>query len=110
MITTIPQISTDTPYKYVGIQLTLDGNMTKQIEDLQSKCLKMAAIFKQTYFNISDAKQGFVTVYTPSIRYPLATTSIPSKTLQTYPTPSNTRYFITPGIQSTYATNYSLCI
>jgi hypothetical protein len=42
----------------------------------------MAVIFKQTYFSITDAKQGFVTVYTPSIKYPLATMSISKNTLK----------------------------
>jgi hypothetical protein len=63
-------------YKYVGIQLSLDGNMTKQVEDLTKKCVDMATVFNSTYFNPKDAAQGFLTVYTPSICYPLPTTTI----------------------------------
>jgi hypothetical protein len=81
-VTLIPQISTTKAYKYVGVQLALDGNMQRQIEDLRIKCIQMAVIFKQTYFKLYDAKQGFVTVYSPSVKYPLPTTSISKSTLQ----------------------------
>jgi hypothetical protein len=56
--------------------------MTDQIKDLQLKCNQMATIYNQTYFNSNDAKQGFITVYAPSICYPLATTSISQMTLK----------------------------
>jgi hypothetical protein len=78
----IPQISTSTSYKYVGVQIALDGNMTQQIKDLQIKCTEMATIFNQTYFNATDTKLGFTTVFTPSICYPLATASITKAVLQ----------------------------
>jgi hypothetical protein len=42
----------------------------------------MAGVFKQTHFNMAEAKQGFITVYTPSIKYPLTTTSISRTILQ----------------------------
>jgi hypothetical protein len=86
-INLIPQISTNTSYKYVGVQLALDGNMTQQIEDLQTKCTEMATIFNQTYFNSKDARQGFTTIFTPSICYPLAVTSIKQSTLQSLQKP-----------------------
>jgi hypothetical protein len=56
--------------------------MNEQIKDLKVKCNQMASIYNQTYFNSNDARQGFTTVYTPSICYPLATTSISQQTLQ----------------------------
>jgi Reverse transcriptase (RNA-dependent DNA polymerase) len=72
----IPQMSTKEAYKYVGVQLALDGNMTQQTRDLQTKCNEMSSILTQTYFNAKDADQGFTTVFTPSIKYVLPVTSI----------------------------------
>jgi hypothetical protein len=72
----IPQISTTEAYKYVGVQLALDGNMKAQAQDLHKKCTEMSTILTQTYFNAKDADQGFTTVFTPSIKYTLPVTSI----------------------------------
>jgi hypothetical protein len=83
----IPQMKPSTAYKYVGIQLALNGQMKSQIEDLSDKCQKMTVIFRQQYFNPSDAKQGFTTIYSPSITYVLPTTSIPRQTLNTIQKP-----------------------
>jgi hypothetical protein len=47
-ITKIPFIPINQSYKYVGIHITLDGNMHQQIQDLQSKCNKMATLFNNT--------------------------------------------------------------
>jgi hypothetical protein len=47
-ITLIPQISTTKSYKYVGVQISLDGNMTQQVNDLKDKCIQMATIFNYT--------------------------------------------------------------
>jgi hypothetical protein len=68
-------------YKYVGVHLTLDGNMEAQIEDLRIKCINMSTVFKHTYFNIRDARQAFSTVFTSSVCYTLPATSIQQKTL-----------------------------
>jgi hypothetical protein len=56
--------------------------MLAQIKDMKQECNHMETIFTQTYFDPRDAKQGFVTVITLSICYPLPTTSIKSKILQ----------------------------
>jgi hypothetical protein len=77
----IPQISTTEAYKYVGVQLALDGNMKVQTQDLQKKCNDMSTILTQTYFNAKEADQGFTTVFTPSIKYVLPVTSIESPKL-----------------------------
>jgi hypothetical protein len=52
-----------------------------KMEDLSDKCQKMTVIFRQQYFNPSDAKQGFTTIYSPSITYVLPSTSITRQTL-----------------------------
>lgn len=79
---TIPQMSTTTAYKYVGVQLALDGNMKTQIQDLQQKCNDMGNLLSCTYFNAKDANQGYTTVFTPSIKYVLPVTSISTTKLQ----------------------------
>jgi hypothetical protein len=40
-VTLIPQIPSSQSYKYVGIQLALDGNMKYQIADIKQKCIHM---------------------------------------------------------------------
>jgi hypothetical protein len=77
----IPQMTTKQAYKYVGVQLALDGNMKQQTQDLQAKCNEMSSILTQTFFNARDADQGFTTVFTPSIKYVLPVTSIESTKL-----------------------------
>jgi hypothetical protein len=72
----IPQINTSTSYKYVGVHLAVDGNMRAQIEDTKQKCQDMGSIFSQCYFSAKDANQGFNTIYTPSVKYPLPVTSM----------------------------------
>jgi hypothetical protein len=78
----IPQLENHEAYKYVGIYIALDGNQKAQVKDLAEKCVKKATVFSQLYFNAKDSEQGFATIYTPLIKYPLPTTSISSKKLQ----------------------------
>jgi hypothetical protein len=78
----IPQMKTTDSYKYVGVNIALDGNMDTQIKDLHQKCTSFATLFNQSYFNTRDARQGFVTIFIPSVCYPLATTSITKTILQ----------------------------
>jgi hypothetical protein len=40
---TIPFLPVNKAYKYVGIQIALDGNMDQQVQDLQTKCTQMAS-------------------------------------------------------------------
>jgi hypothetical protein len=85
-IATIPQMATSEAYKYVGVQIAPDGNMTSQIKDLKKKCDDMASILSTTYFNASDANQGYTTVFAPSVKYVLPVTSISHSILQTMQT------------------------
>jgi hypothetical protein len=77
----VPQIEPSQAYKYVGVQLALNGNMTTQIQALQDKCNKINSAMSQVYMSAQDTKQGFTTVFIPSICYALPTTSIQQKTL-----------------------------
>jgi hypothetical protein len=52
----IPFLPIDKSYKYVGIQIAVDGNKKKNIEDLHTKCTKIALVFTQSYFNAKDAE------------------------------------------------------
>jgi hypothetical protein len=72
----IPYLSTNQAYKYVGLQIALDGDMREQVEDLHDKCNKLALVFTQSYFDPTDAAQGFMTIYGPIVKYPLSATSI----------------------------------
>jgi hypothetical protein len=81
-INTIEQISTTTHYRHVSVQITLDRNMHQQIIDMSLKCQQMATIFNQTFFNPKVSQEDFSTVFTLSICYPLAATSIPKSKLQ----------------------------
>lgn len=82
LLSNIPQLSTTSAYKYVGIQIAPDGNMREQINDLKKKCDEMSTIFAYNYFNARDANQGYTTVFAPSVKYVLPVTSIQPKTLQ----------------------------
>jgi hypothetical protein len=73
----VPQIEPSESYKYVGVQLALDGNMTTQITTLKSKCLIINGALSHVYMSARDTNQGYTTVFVPSIRYVLPTTSIP---------------------------------
>jgi hypothetical protein len=72
----IPFLPTNKSYKYVGVQIAFDGNPKNQINDLQSKCTKIALVFTRNYLNAKDDEQGFMTVYIPIVKYPLPSTSI----------------------------------
>jgi hypothetical protein len=78
----IPVLKTNSSYKYVGIHIALDGNMTAHIQDLQTKCKQIALLFTQSYFNAKDSEQGFMTIYSPIVKYALPTTSISENSLQ----------------------------
>jgi hypothetical protein len=78
----IKQISPTESYKYVGVELALDGNMNQQIKSLKEKCQHMTTTFHQTYFNLHDSKLGFTTIYKPMLCYALTTSSISQQTLQ----------------------------
>jgi hypothetical protein len=80
----VPQIDPNESYKYVGVQLALDGNMTSQTETLQQKCNKLNGALSQIYMSARDTKQGYTTVFVPSIRYVLPTSSISKTTLQKF--------------------------
>jgi hypothetical protein len=41
----IPVLNINKLYKYVGIHIALDGNMTSQINDLQEKCNQISLLF-----------------------------------------------------------------
>jgi hypothetical protein len=77
----VPQIEPNHAYKYVGLHIALNGNMITQIQNLQEKCNKINSAMSQVYMSAQDTKQGFTTVFIPSIRYALPTTSILQKTL-----------------------------
>jgi hypothetical protein len=77
----VPQMDPSQAYKYVGVHIALDGNMTEQIQKLQDKCNNINAALAQVYMSQQDAKQGYTTVFVPSIRYVLPTTNIKQKTL-----------------------------
>jgi hypothetical protein len=72
----VPQFEPTQAYKYVGVQIALNGNMTTQIQTLQEKCNKINGALFQVYMRAQDIKQGFTAVFIPSIRYALPTTSI----------------------------------
>jgi hypothetical protein len=78
----IPILKTNCSYKYVGLHIALDGNMTEQALDLQKKCKNIAILFTQSYFNAKDSEQGFMTIYSPIVKYALPTTSISDIGLQ----------------------------
>jgi hypothetical protein len=50
--------------------------MKTQIKDLQTKCVKLALVFTQSYFNTNNAAQDFMTIYGPIVKYPLPAISI----------------------------------
>jgi hypothetical protein len=76
----VPQIEPTTAYKYVGVQIALDGNMDAQVTTLRDKIYKINGALAQIFMTARDTKQGYTTVFVPSIRYILPTTSI-SKTV-----------------------------
>jgi hypothetical protein len=84
----VPQIEPNESYKYVGVQLSLDGNMTSQTETLIQKCNKLNGALAQIYMSARDTKQGFTTVFVPSIRYVRPTSSISQTTLQKIQSPT----------------------
>jgi hypothetical protein len=72
----VHQIDPSTAYKYVGVEIALDGNMAQQIKALQLKCNKLNSALSQVYLSPQDTAQGYSTVFTPSIKYVLPATSI----------------------------------
>jgi hypothetical protein len=76
----VPQMEQTTAYRYVGVQIALDGNMDAQLTTLREKIYKINGALAQIFMTARDTKQGYTTVFVPSIRYVLPTTSI-SKTV-----------------------------
>jgi hypothetical protein len=84
----VPQIEPTDAYKYVGIQLALDGNMTTQIETSKTKCNTINGALSQIFMDARDTQQGYTTVFVPSVRYVLPTSSIPQTILQEIQSPT----------------------
>jgi hypothetical protein len=78
----VPQLEPSTAYKYVGVQIALNGSMKKQITTLKTKCIKINGALSQVYTTSKDTKQGYTTVFIPSITYVLPAASIQEKDLQ----------------------------
>jgi hypothetical protein len=83
----VPQIEPTEASKYVGVQLALDGNMITQIETLKSKCNTINGALSQVFMNARDTQQRYITVFVPSIRYVLPTTSISQTILKKIQSP-----------------------
>jgi hypothetical protein len=83
----VPQIEPSDAYIYVGVQLALDGNMTTQIATLKTKCNTINGALSQVYMSARDTKQGYTTVFVPSIRYILPSSSITQNILQKIQSP-----------------------
>jgi hypothetical protein len=83
----VPQIEPSQAYKYVGVHIALNGNMTTQIQHLKEKCNKINSAMSQVFMSPQDTKQGFTTVFIPAIRYSLPATTIQQKTLVTMQKP-----------------------
>jgi hypothetical protein len=75
----IPFLPTNQSYKYVGIQIALDGNMNDQLEVLYNKSVNFELMFTQSYFNANDAAQGFMTIYGPIMKFALPSTTLSKK-------------------------------
>jgi hypothetical protein len=78
----VPQMEPSKAYKYVGVHIALNGSMKDQITQLKTKCNKINGALSQGYTTAKDTKQGFTTVFIPSISYVLPATSIQEKELQ----------------------------
>jgi hypothetical protein len=63
----IPQMEPNSAYKYVGVQIALDGNMDAQITTLKEKIYKINGALAQIFMSAQDTKQGYTTVFVPSI-------------------------------------------
>jgi hypothetical protein len=76
----VPQIEPSQAYKYVGVHIALNGNITTQIQHLQAKCNKINCALSQVFMISQGTKQGFTTVIIPAIRYSLPASTIPQRT------------------------------
>lgn len=63
--------------------MALNGNQQTQIITLQEKFDKFTKIFQQLPLNGCRAWQGYCSILTPAIKYPLPCSSIASTTLTT---------------------------
>jgi hypothetical protein len=54
----VPQIQPSKTYKYVGVHIALDGNMTEQIQKLQDKCNTINGALAQVYMSPPRCKTG----------------------------------------------------
>jgi hypothetical protein len=65
-----------------GNSVSIDGKNEAKVEALQDKCNKMACSFATCPVSGADIRQGYNSLFCPSIRYSLPATAIASATLK----------------------------
>jgi hypothetical protein len=78
----VPQLEPSDAYKYLGVHIALDGNMKAQQEFIRDKIQRFMYIFSQCYLSQNNMQLCYRTVFTPSIRYGLAATSLDPEFLE----------------------------
>jgi hypothetical protein len=72
----VPQLEPHEAYKYLGVQIALDGNMSAQQQAIQTKCQHFIQIFSQSNLSQSNMQLCYRTVFGPSIKYVLPATTL----------------------------------
>jgi hypothetical protein len=82
-MTQIPlsEISTDNPYKLLGIQIAFNGNQKTQTLSIHSKYEKLAIAFQRCHLSPEETLQGYRSIFLPGILYGMSATNIPDKHL-----------------------------
>jgi hypothetical protein len=78
----LSEIQPSFPYKLLGVNIAIDGNNQEQSRAMNIKCGKLANAFARCNLSTTDTKQGYQSIYLPSVTYGLAAKTIPNTSLQ----------------------------
>jgi hypothetical protein len=72
----VPQIGPSEAYKYLGVHISFDGNMSAQKQAILEKCRHFQYVFAQSQLSHTNMQMCYRTVFGPAIRYVLPATAM----------------------------------
>lgn len=73
---TIESITSNTPYKLLGVQIAFDGNSQEQLKVLEEKTMHLIEVFTKVPLTNNEAVLGYNTVAIPALYYPFPATAM----------------------------------
>jgi len=79
-------------HRYLGVQLTMDGNSKQELQTMVSRTAKYSALLSSCTFTRREAKVIYRQCFLPAVSYPLPATFMPDKLLDATQTKVNSLF------------------